>query len=403
MKLEKITKLTESKNNSKNIRDDYKKLTNTEIIDSNNLDNNTVKKLAARNYLEKDQVVEMLTESEETIGSEAEKLATQTDSEVVDEADDVKKELDRALSTNRLLQRRGKRDGYSNILLVGEAGVGKTARCIQWAKERGINLYIRNAMDLDVTDMGGAITPDKEGKKVNRLTTSEWDPLDRPNSVLFLDELNRADSAVRGQLLTLINNHTISDLHSESGRRFLPNLLFTIAAINPANSDYGVDNLDSAEYDRFKEVDIIANKRSLLNYLTKSFENDLKNLSDPEDIKIVKGQLALATTLLSDKSFAFDSVKQRADNQELGQNKHLSPRTFEAAINNSNGTKEDLLDVWSANCGATSKPMIERILKDYKDIDDKANDALASHESESDIFNKVDLAAKLRQRLASKK
>lgn len=406
-------KLTEEKNVSKTswIASDYKKLANLDesaVVAKEDIDSDVVTKVAARNYLEKEEVVEAILEEKEalteapTIGDSAEQeVADKIDAEVVDDEDDVKKELDRALATAKRLQKRGKKDGYSNILLVGEAGTGKTSRCKQWAQERGVNLYVRKAMDLDVTDMGGAITPDKEGKKVNRLTSSEWDPLDRPNSVLFLDELNRAAPDVRGQLLTLVNNHTVSDIHSESGERFLPNFLFTIAAINPSGADYEVGELDDAEYDRFKEVDVVANKRSLLKYMISSFDKDIAASTDEEDTKILKGQKQLAVTLLSHKDFKFDTLADKAKAKDNGQRKSLSPRSFEAAINNCDGTKNDLLAVWGSNCGMSSKAMVERILKDYKDIEDKANDALKGG-TESEVFSTAKpLSSRLRDRLAS--
>ena len=386
----KFKSVCESVERNQNIRDAYKRLASVDSIDMDNLDNDAVRKIAGRNFLEKEQVIEALKESviteDQTIGDAAEQLANKMDAEVIDENDDVKAELDRALATNKRLQRRGKTDGWSNICLTGEAGVGKTARVKQWAKERGVNLYIKRATDLDVTDMGGAPVPDENRKKVSRLTTSEWDQLDRPNSVLFLDELNRAASDVRGSLLTLVNNHTIPDQDVPGGERFLKNMLFTVVAINPADSRHNVDELDSAEYDRMKEVPVIANKKSLLKYLTTEFKRDIEASTDEEDKLVLAGQLKLVETLLSSPDFYFDSVEQRMDNIDRGQHKSLSPRTFEAAINNCDGTKDDLLAVWSSNCGSSSKSMVERILKNYVDVDDEANAALKQHASESNVF-----------------
>lgn len=375
-------------------------LNDDEKITNENLDRDALTKVASENFLERDKLTEMLLEDADTIGAAAEAVANKIDAEVVVEEDDVKKELDRALTTNKRLQRLGKTDGWANILLTGEAGIGKTARVKQWANERGINLYIRRASDLDSTDMGGAITPDKDAKKVNRLTTSEWDPLDRPNSVLFLDELNRAASDVRGSLLTLINNHTISDIHDPSGERFLKNMLFTIVAINPADGRHNVDELDSAEYDRMKEVPVIANKRSLLKYLVAQFDKFIAEETDKDEKLVLEGQKALTQKLLGDKRFVFDGSKER---DEIDQKKFCSPRTFEAAINNCDGTKQDLLDVWVGNCGAHSLPMVKLILSDYVDIKDKANDAL-NRDTESDIFAKdQNIVDQLLAKLKSKK
>ena len=372
------------------IVEDYKKFACVESVDKNNINQEVVNKICAANYLEESIVIEELLK-EATLGDEAEKVAKDIDADIInanEPKDEVFDELDRALATAKRQAKRGRTDGFSNILLVGPAGTGKTSRVKQWAAQRGINLYIRKAMDLDITDMGGAITPDKEGKKVNRLTSREWDPLDRPNSVLFLDELNRASSDVRGQLLTLVNNHTISDINEPSGERFLPNFLFTVAAINPANADYATDELDDAEYDRFKRLDITLNKAGLKKFLHDGFEKDLQSIDpEDEDYIVIKGQQALADTLLGDKTFRFDDVQTVAKDKQNGQTKHLSPRTFEAAINNCDGTKADLLKVWSKNCGQSSYSMVERILKNYKDIDDKAN-SVFKDEEEEEIFKK---------------
>ena len=372
------------------IVEDYKKFACVESVDKNNINQEVVNKICAANYLEESIVMEELLK-EATLGDEAEKVAKDIDADIInanEPKDEVFDELDRALATAKRQAKRGRTDGFSNILLVGPAGTGKTSRVKQWAAQRGINLYIRKAMDLDITDMGGAITPDKEGKKVNRLTSREWDPLDRPNSVLFLDELNRASSDVRGQLLTLVNNHTISDINEPSGERFLPNFLFTVAAINPANADYATDELDDAEYDRFKRLDITLNKAGLKKFLHDGFEKDLQSIDpEDEDYAVIKGQQALADTLLGDKTFRFDDVQTVAKDKQNGQTKHLSPRTFEAAINNCDGTKADLLKVWSKNCGQSSYSMVERILKNYKDIDDKAN-SVFKDEEEEEIFKK---------------
>ena len=110
--------------------------------------------------------------------------------------------------------------------------------------------------------------------------------------------------------------------------------------------------------------------------------------------------MKLIDTLLSSSDFKFDDAEQRdKDSDTPGYNKlPLDYRTFEQAIQTSDGTKEGLLKVWKRCSNNLRYDMIEDILEDYVDVDDKANDALKGgtdseifkkHESNWDIVNKV--------------
>lgn len=59
------------------------------------------------------------------------------------------------------------------------------------------------------------------------------------------------------------------------------------------------------------------------------------------------------------------------------------------ALDKSDGTKESLLGLWDRFCNYNKKPIIERALKNYQDVDDKANAALKGG-TESDVFKKRD-------------
>ena len=49
------------------------------------------------------------------------------------------------------------------------------------------------------------------------------------------------------------------------------------------------------------------------------------------------------------------------------------------------GTKDDFLDIWSHYCNPNKKKIIETILKEYKDVDDKATQAIKG-ETTSNVF-----------------
>lgn len=269
---------------------------------------------------------------------------------------------------------------YVNVLFIGSGGSGKTSRIKAWAKSRGIHLKEVHTADLDQTDMGGAVAPDKTGTKVTRLSPTEMNSLDQPNSVLFLDEYNRGADSIRGTLLTLIENHTVYDADAPGLRRELEGMLFTIAAINPFSPDYNTQLLDAAEESRFMTVYVDSDPLATLSYL----KNKYGNRNAPGD----EGRLGLAETLLSSPKFSFSTAEEEAKSMTSGNRKPLSARTLTRLLNACDGTKADFLNLWDSFCDSSKKTMVEIILERYKDNQDKANDLLKNRESESEVFSK---------------
>lgn len=319
--------------------------------------------------------------NEDTFGGAVERDAQQLNATpaAVGAKGDVEQALDRALKTNQRMLKRGRRE-FMNILLVGGAGVGKTSRVRAWCQENGLNMYALDCKTLDTTDLGGAIYPvmDDDGKngKAVKLVTSMLDQLDKPNSVLFLDEYNRARSDVRGTLLTLVNDHVLTTPGVEGGERFFPNMLFTIAAINPPNAAFqNVDELDPAEQSRFFQVNVIADNRNQLRFLEKEYKKEMEiaeEEGDMEEYTEVSGRLKLAQTLLKDRRFSFDGDEEEAE-AARDHTAILNPRSLTKALEICDGTKEDLLAVWDSQCNPKKKPMVELILENYTDVEDKAN------------------------------
>lgn len=334
--------------------------------------------------LEEDLTNSVLTE-DTTLGDAA-KAASELDAQVsdADNKGQIESVLDRALSRNKAQQKHGKHD-FQNILLIGEAGSGKSSIVRKWAKDNNINLYEVRAAGMDDTDLGGAISPSKDYSTVVRLASTEFDALNRPNSVLFLDEYNRAPKSVRTNLLELVNSHVVPDPREPSGQRYLENFLFTIAAINPASSIYDTDKLDMAERTRFKSVDVVMSPQTLLRHLTAEFTKDLETEDDPEEIKMIKGRLALSKAILTNKNFAFDSAADTLKADENGENS-LNYRSFKELMLDCDGTKEDFLDLLPSYLRKDTWSMFREILHNYQDVDDKANDALKTGTT-SKIFN----------------
>lgn len=303
-------------------------------------------------------------------------------------ADGTPNQIEQALNKALRVALRNKKTGgnnYTNVLLIGGAGTGKTSIVRAWAQANNVNLVLQNTSTMDETDLTGVIARSKDGDSTVKLRSDVLKGLNEPRSVLFLDEYNRGRSSVRGTLLTLINDHLIdtgtdqeSNVKGLTGKHELKNMLFTVAAINPASGEYTTDELDPAEMSRFRRVEVRADKGDLLKYLTKEISRQANALDPAEDgdsIEELSGQLGIAKKLLSDPKFQFDNEEdERAGYQKYGRDYTvLSPRSFTNLLQATDGTKEDFLYLYNDYCNPMKKSTMEQILSDYDDIDDKAN------------------------------
>jgi hypothetical protein len=128
-----------------------------------------------------------------------------------------------------------------NIIISGHAGTGKTSILLAAAKELGWNLKYYSAATIDpYTDLVGLPVPNHELKTVEYFRPKEIDNAD----VVFFDEANRADPKTLNTLFELIQFGSIN------GEK-LPKLKCVVAAINPNDGTYNVDDLDPALLDRF--------------------------------------------------------------------------------------------------------------------------------------------------------
>ena len=305
----------------------------------------------------------------------------------------IESALDRAL---KVAKRTAGKEGvsYPNVLFISEAGLGKTAVCRAWARANGINLVEVRGSTLDPTDIGGLFAPPERGDtRAKKISTGIFEPLEQPNSVLFLDEMNRANKAVRNALLELINSHYLPDPNNpQGGQRFLPNFLFTIATINPPSGEYNADALDPAELSRFRNINLTADNKYILKYLEKIYteaaEKARKNGDDEEALEN-EGRKKLAQTLLNSKKFTFDDSQDISMGRDkLDYQYHpLNYRSLNMLLDTCDGTKEDFLDLWNDMCNPLKKSTVEGILANYVDVDDKANDALKA-DTDSEVFKK---------------
>ena len=332
--------------------------------------------------------------------------------EVYSGSGDIERALDRALRMNKQQIRNGSRN-FINVLFTGPAGAGKTGRIKAWARKNNINLVKTIAGTMDETDLGGVPVANLADGIAIKLSTTQFDSLaTEPNSVLFLDEWNRAPRAVRATLLNLIQDHEIPDYREKTGMRFLPNFLFTVAAINPSDDiGYNTDTLDDAELGRVLEYEVAPDTKTWLDFTRAELNSQLKHAEQnpnaeekAEDIKEIKGRLGIAEKLVTDPRFSFDSQydiekSKEAKENRTGNGKILTYRNLTDVLDACDGTKADFLDLWNRKCNSLKKPTVEEILKDYKDVEDTANDVLDSG-TESKVFaSREDKLSKLRNQM----
>lgn len=234
--------------------------------------------------------------------------------------------LDDCLANAMAAHASGTHDGV-DLLITGLPGSGKTGITKQWAKDRGVNLFYLNAKNDDLgAILNGfpvdTVETDEQGNQVHRVTrsfSSALDRLDEPNSVLFLDEFNRAAPKLRASLLTLINEHTVEGPNKDGTREF-KNLLFTVACINPSvPTDPGAMDLNDAEMSRFVDsMDWDSKADDALRYINFHLNRLLSNL-DPKDENYAFFYVRynkiknLANALIGDYRFEFDSRDDLVD------------------------------------------------------------------------------------------
>lgn len=238
----------------------------------------------------------------------------------LDVASELTDKLDDCLANAMAAHAAGTSDGV-DLLVTGLPGSGKTGITKQWAKDRGVNLFYLNAKNDDLgAILNGfpvdTVEQDAEGNTVHRVARSfskSLDALDKPNSVLFLDEFNRAAPKLRAVLLSLINEHVV-DGDGPDGFRHFNNLLFTVACINPSvPTDPGAMDLNDAEMSRFVDtMDWDSKVPDAIKYIrfhVKKLLDALKPEDENYNFFYVRYHkiLNLAEALLGDPLFEFDS------------------------------------------------------------------------------------------------
>lgn len=340
--------------------------------------------------------------------------------------------LDNALEANISFREDGIKE-VANVLVSGLPGSSKTATVYNWAARTTvsgqqakryadedaenadpdkIHITYLNAKNNDIEAfINGYTVQDPDDKLfVRQAVSRNLDGLDRPNSVLFLDEYNRqTKDNVRASLLTLINEHYVTGAES-NGKHYFKNFLFTIAAINPAGSieDEGAAMLNDAERTRFlykvKNFDSDpAVTRDYLKtfYVAKAAKEAKKATPNWGKIERFLRIWDLGTFICNHDMFAYDD-KTKLNKLYLNQATMLNQRSLTAALAASKGNPDKLKEYITESSDFLDDDikMLISIIDDYisrgilslQDLLKKAgiSESPVSPEAEEDDFDDVD-------------
>lgn len=145
------------------------------------------------------------------------------------------------------------------MLISGRHGVGKSELLQDSAREMGIGFVCRDLSLMEPPDLVGL--PTKKGQ-----STIYLPPKFLPKSgkgLLAFEELNRCERYMRAPCLQLLTARRLNDYELPEG--WLP-----VAAINPSEGEYEVNELDPALLSRFVPVQIVPDQKEWLGWARQS-------------------------------------------------------------------------------------------------------------------------------------
>lgn len=141
------------------------------------------------------------------------------------------------------------------VLLEGPTGVGKSQTLEACAKRMGIGYIVRDLSLMEAPDLAGM--PIIKGNKT-RYAPPSFLPTSGKGLLVF-EELNRCPRYTMAPCLQLLTTRRLNDYP-------LPRGWFPVAAINPAEEGYQVEELDKALLARFVLIRVRADVRSWLKW-----------------------------------------------------------------------------------------------------------------------------------------
>jgi len=223
-------------------------------------------------------------------------------------------------------------DTSVSVIVEGEHGIGKSESVYSFAKSNDFHVEPLFLSHQEVADLIGIPTLERDANDFALTTWSKPIWLHRleeaakngQRCILFLDELNRAQTDVRQAALQLVLDKQIHEHR-------LPKTVvdgvaydtFVVAAVNPADGFYQVDELDPALMDRFLHFKLQVNADSWLEWATenKIHKTIVAFISNSKDKLYVRDENATmfptprSWAKLSELLFSYEN--KELDNQAL--------------------------------------------------------------------------------------
>lgn len=132
------------------------------------------------------------------------------------------------------------------IMLVSEAGIGKSSFVEQFGKKHGYRVHIFRGAEHDATDLIGMpeVVTDEKGNKITKFIPPDWVPRDDEKFIFFADEINRARIDVRQACFRL------AEMRGTETWKINRKNHMVILAVNPDDGDFQVEQLDPAFINR---------------------------------------------------------------------------------------------------------------------------------------------------------
>ena len=179
---------------------------------------------------------------------------------------------------------------YTNIIYTdsgnSQSSADKTIR--QWASSNNVNLVELNGENVTST-------------KLNNTRSHElFNALNKPNSVLFIHNVDNIPREAVNELSELVSHHLLADSNQKKGEIFLPNMLFMVAtASDTSSSDTLKESRDLTKFD---------------GTIAKLLSDNMSKLSNITDVNELKSKIVdlLDSSAIKDKKAVAD-FKARMD------------------------------------------------------------------------------------------
>ncbi len=158
-------------------------------------------------------------------------------------------------------------------LFAGDAGIGKSEICQQWAKDQGEDFHfldIRiaynepqdfNGLPVEYTDKNGVL-------KMKFATPDMWPTDPEWRGLILFEEPNRGMLATMNGMMQVLTDRRINNI-------VLPKGAVLAAAINPEGKGYDVNSMDAALKNRFVMFDVRYDDKGFIKHMQERQYNEV--------------------------------------------------------------------------------------------------------------------------------